>query len=193
MTPFPDKQYKTIYTDPPWPEKGGGKIKRGADRHYPLMKVKDIIAMPVGDLADDEGCHIYCWVTNNFLPDGLTALREWGFKYISCITWMKDRAGLGQYYRGLTEHCLFGRKGMVPYKLSGEGKRMQGKTGFYAPKSPIHSEKPEEMRRMIEVVSYAPRIELFTRHDKPGWDTWGNEVGKLDGGQTTLFEMGASL
>lgn len=176
ILPFPDRKYKTIYADPPWPEHGGGKIKRGADRHYPLMKVKDIIALPVGGLADEEGCHLYCWVTNNYLLSGIDALRAWGFRYVTKIDWLKDRAGLGQYFRGITESCLFGVRGKLPYKLSAEGKRMQGKTGFYAPKSKIHSEKPEEMRKMIEIVSYAPRIELFATKETPGWDVWGNEV-----------------
>lgn len=56
---WPGKKYKTIYADPPWPERGGGKIKRGADRHYPLMTVRDIAALPVQDLADPAGCHLY--------------------------------------------------------------------------------------------------------------------------------------
>lgn len=191
MIPFPDRTYKTIYTDPPWPEHGGGKIKRGADRHYELMKVKDIIALPVGDLADSEGCHIYCWVTNNYLPAGLETLAAWGFRYVTMITWTKDKIGLGQYFRGLTEHCLFAVRGSLPYKII-NGKRQQGVTGFYAPKGQ-HSEKPEQMRQMIEVVSYAPRIELFARQSAPGWDTWGNEVGKMDNNeQQRLFTGGES-
>ena len=64
---FPHKTYKTIYADPPWPEQGGGKIKRGADRHYDLMSVKDIMALPVGELADPDGCHLYLWVTTHGL------------------------------------------------------------------------------------------------------------------------------
>lgn len=60
------KRYKTIYLDPPWYEKGGGKIKRGADRHYQLMKTEDILKLPIKKLADDNGCHLYLWVTNNF-------------------------------------------------------------------------------------------------------------------------------
>ncbi len=178
-TKFPDRKYRTIYIDPPWPERGGGKIKRGADRHYSLMSVKDIIALPVGDLADPEGCHIYCWVTNNYLPAGLEALKAWGFRYVTMITWRKDRIGLGQYFRGITEHCLFGVLGKVPYKLV-DGKRQQGVTCFYAPKG-RHSEKPEEMRRMIEIVSYEPRIELFARMVCPGWDLWGDEVNEGEG------------
>lgn len=188
MREIPGK-YKTIYVDPPWPERGGGKIKRGADRHYDLMTVKEIAALPVQNLADPEGCHLYLWVTNNYLPAGLETMAAWSFRYITMITWTKDRIGLGQYFRGLTEHCLFGVLGTLPYKTVG-GKRQQGRTGFFAPKG-RHSEKPGEMRQMIETVSYEPRIELFARATAPGWDAWGNEVGKLDDGQQTLFEKGA--
>lgn len=168
-------KYKTIYADPPWAEYGGGKIKRGADNHYPLMKTADIIAMAdfVKSLADDN-CHLYLWVTNNFLPDGLKVMEAWGFEYKTCITWMKDKIGLGQYFRGLTEHCLFGVKGCLPYRLGDGDKRLQGKTGFYAPKKE-HSVKPYEMRRMIEIVSYPPRIELFSREKFDEWNCWGNE------------------
>ncbi|MCK5641183.1 MAG: hypothetical protein KAJ19_10310 [Gammaproteobacteria bacterium] len=93
-------KYKTIYADPPWPERGGGKIKRGADRHYPLMKVKEIISMSdfVNSISD-ENCHLYLWVTNNYLPSGLQVMEAWGFRYITTITWVKDRIGLGQYFR----------------------------------------------------------------------------------------------
>ena len=62
-----EKKYKTLYIDPPWPERGGGKIKRGADRHYPLMTLKKIQALPVPDLVSQEGCHLYLWATNNYL------------------------------------------------------------------------------------------------------------------------------
>lgn len=167
-------KYKTIIADPPWYEAGGGKIKRGADRHYPLMKTKDIIALRnfIYDISDKD-CHLYLWVTNNFLKDGLKVMMEWGFRYITMITWVKDRIGLGQYFRGITEHCLFGVKGKLPYKLI-DGKRQQGVTVIYAPKT-RHSEKPEELRSMAEIVSYPPRIELFARKETGGWDTWGNE------------------
>lgn len=181
---FPEGKYRTIYIDPPWPERGGGKIKRGADRHYALMSVKDILALPVHSLADSDGCHIYCWVTNNYLPFGFECFKAWGFEYVTAITWMKDRQGLGQYYRGLTEHCLFGTtKKRLPYKLE-SGKRCQGVTGFVEPKT-VHSCKPSRMREMIEQVSYAPRIELFAREQYPGWDVWGNEI--QEGG---IFDYG---
>jgi N6-adenosine-specific RNA methylase IME4 len=174
------KKYKTLYIDPPWPERGGGKIKRGADRHYRLMSLDEIAALPVRELADPEGCHLYLWVTNNYLKAGLDLINKWGFEYITLVTWQKDRPGLGQYYRGLTEHCIFAAtKKRLPYKyelqLTGESKRCQGVTGFYEPKT-IHSRKPAVMREMIERVSYGPRLELFAREAFPGWDRWGNEA-----------------
>ena len=100
-------------------------------------------------------------------------MEAWGFEYKTCITWMKDRIGLGQYFRGMTEHCLFGVKGNLPYKVI-DDKRQQGQTGFFAPKKE-HSVKPYEMRKMIEIVSYPPRIELFAREKFDEWDSWGNE------------------
>lgn len=166
-------KYRTIYADPPWPERGGGKIKRGANRHYPLMTIKEIMALPVKEIADDN-CHLYLWTTNNFLKDSLKVVEVWGFRYVTIITWAKDRIGLGQYYRGMTEHCIFAVKGKLPYKII-DGKRQQGKTLIIAPKRE-HSRKPDEMRKMIETVSYEPRIELFARERWKGWDAWGNEI-----------------
>ena len=138
-----DKKYKTIYADPPWMEKGGGKIKRGADRHYELMKTKDIMALPIANLAE-ENCHLYLWTTNNFLLDAFKVMAAWGFKYKTKITWVKaeqtsdgtyklQNAGLGQYFRGLDEVCLFGVKGCLPYKLK-DNKRQQGKTVVLSPR-----------------------------------------------------------
>lgn len=168
------KQYATILADPPWPERGGGKIKRGADRHYPLMTVKEIAALPVAALALPDS-HLYLWVTNNYLPDGLEVMRAWGFRYVTMITWAKDKLGLGQYFRGMTEHVLFGVRGQPPYKLTTDGNRCQGTTLITAPRGE-HSAKPESLRTMIERVSYGPYVELFARQTYVGWDAWGNEV-----------------
>lgn len=170
-------KYKTIYADPPWPEYGGGKIKRGADRHYPLMKVKEIIALgeELHNYIDPNGCHLYLWATNNYLPEALEVMEAWGFEYKTTITWMKDRFGIGQYFRGQSEHCLFGTRGVLAYNTRADGKRGQGTTAFVAPRS-VHSRKPQEMRAMIETVSYAPRLELFARDEFNGWAKWGNQV-----------------
>lgn len=174
------KKYKTIYADPPWMERGGGKIKRGADRHYPLMRTQEIMTLPVQELIHPDGCHLYLWTTNNFLPDALRVVKAWGFEYVTMITWLKDRRGLGQYYRGITEHCIFATTPKrLPYKRDENGKRMQGVTGFSAIRTE-HSRKPDDMRRMIERVSHAPRIELFARAQCSGWDVWGDEVDGIE-------------
>lgn len=121
-------KYHTIYADPPWMERGGDG--RGANAHYPIMKTKEIIALaPMVQELAEENAHLYLWATNNFLPDALEVMKVWGFRYVTTITWVKDRIGLGQYFRGLTEHCLFGVRGKLPYKVI-DGKRQQGKTGF---------------------------------------------------------------
>ena len=138
-----------------------------------------------------ENCHLYLWVTNNFLKDGISVLERWGFTYITIITWTKDRFGLGYYFRGQTEHCLFGRKGMLKpkHKDFDQSKyteqRWSGtkqKEGVVTPTTSItaprtkHSVKPEKMRQMIETVSWPPYLELFAREKAPGWAVWGNEV-----------------
>ncbi len=170
-------RFQIIYADPPWSEKGGGhKYKRGADRHYSVMTTDEIAALPIASIAADDA-HLYLWATNNHLPDALRVMSAWGFRYVTTITWVKDRFGLGQYFRGMTEHCLFGVRGMLPYLVK-SGKRAQGRTVIVAPKTE-HSAKPVEMRLMIEHVSGAPNramIELFARERAPGWFTWGNEI-----------------
>lgn len=182
------EKYHTLYADPPWHESGGGKIKRGADRHYGLMKTKDIMTY-----LDDNGiaplispdAHLYLWTTNNFLKDALSVMEAWGFRYVTIITWNKEgNIGLGQYFRGTTEHCLFGVRGRLPYRLSPDGKRQQGRTGLSAPKGK-HSEKPAQMRAWIEKVSHPPYLELFAREAHIGWDCRGKEC---DNAQMKLFE-----
>lgn len=199
-------QYGVVYSDPPWLERGSGQIKRGADRHYSLMKTDAICRLPVWRWAA-RNAHCYMWVTNAFLPDGLRVMQAWGFRYVTKIDWFKGdlaedwvdaivsdehidegsrakllseadarlQMGIGQYFRGSTESCLFGVRGNVPYRMTPEGKRAQGKTGFHAPRGQ-HSAKPEKMRQMIELVSPGPYLEMFARRPVEGWDLWGNQA-----------------
>lgn len=105
--------FTTFLLDPPWNEQGGGKIKRGADRHYPLLKTLDMPAVirSSGLLNPSPAAHMYLWVTSNFLIDGLWLMGELGFTYKTNICWAKKRIGLGQYFRGKHELCLFGTYG----------------------------------------------------------------------------------
>lgn len=182
------EKYRTIYADPPWPLRGAGRIVRGAQRHYALMTVKEIegLAGLIREITADEA-HLWLWTTNGFLWEGLRVMEAWGFRYVTVITWFKGIPGMGQYLRGVTEQCLFGVRGTLPYRLTDDGHRSQGLTGvFWAPHGKrVHSQKPPAVRSMIERVSYPPRVELFARMTVDGWTPWGNETEKL--GETPLF------
>ncbi|MDI6754731.1 MAG: MT-A70 family methyltransferase [Thermodesulfobacteriota bacterium] len=164
-------EYRTILMDPPWLERGAGKIKRGADRHYPLLKPPEILAVILqsGIWNPAPACHLYCWVTNNHLEDGLWLVKALGFRYITLLTWAKDSFGLGQYFRGQTEQLIFGVKGRLPAQVKDESTLMTSRRGR-------HSAKPEEGYAKIERVSPPPRLEMFARTQRPGWDCWGNEA-----------------
>jgi N6-adenosine-specific RNA methylase IME4 len=176
------KRYKTVYADPPWPLRGGSNGKSGwskrvsPDVHYPLMTSDEILLLPVGQQIADEDAHLWLWVPSGLLPIGLTCMQNWGFRYVNNVAWIKLGApGLGQYIRNTHELCLFGVRGKIPYARTPLGKRIQIRSSFMAQKG-RHSEKPAEMRTMIERVSPGPRIELFARERVAGWSAWGNEV-----------------
>jgi len=164
--------YKTILIDPPWNERGAGKIKRGADRHYKLLKTDDIIDTILNCekfTPDKSGCHLYLWVTNNFLQDGLRVMSEIGFRYITNLVWVKDKMGLGQYFRGQHELCLFGVMGKLKTLRSDYSTVIKDKRKK-------HSQKPDIMYSIIEDVSPPPRLELFARNRREGWDCWGDSI-----------------
>ncbi len=164
--------FGTIVADPPWFERGGGKIKRGADRHYPLLRTEEIVEVmltaPCWRPAPNS--HIYLWVTNNFLPDGLFLMRALGFRYVTNLVWAKDGAfGLGQYFRGQHELILFGVRGRQPALARNVGTLIRAAKGR-------HSEKPGALFEIAEHVSPPPRLEMFARQARPRWAIWGNEV-----------------
>lgn len=172
--------YTTVVADPPWNERGGGKIKRGADRHYPLMKTPEIVDLLVNDceplqqLNPVRSC-LFLYVTNNFLFDGGDVMEALGFRYITCITWAKDRIGLGYYFRGQTEQILFGVRGSWPRDaMAGWSSTLLG--GDLIPRPGRHSKKPRELQDMIERRFPGPYLELFARRERPHWTVWGNEV-----------------
>jgi len=164
-------KYRTIVADPPWAERGAGRIKRGADRHYPLIGDSAIgYVMRTSPLwQPDDDCHLWLWVTNNHLRGGLDVMAELGFRYVTNLVWVKDRIGLGQYMRGQHELCLFGVKGsaMLPDVCDVP-------TVLYAARRE-HSCKPDEFFDVVERVSPGPYLEMFARRQRLGWDTWGNE------------------
>lgn len=170
--------FRAKYIDPPWYETGGGKVKRGADRHYKCLKTHDIIRVIYQSgvwRPDPKGCHLWLWVTNNFLEDGLFVMKALGFRYVNKVTWNKvkdgkPQKGLGQYFFGSDEVLLFG--------VMGKMKTLKKyPTQIDAPRTPVHSEKPKVFRDMVQAASPGPRLEMFARGGQVrGWTRWGDGV-----------------
>lgn len=168
--------FATIALDPPWPERGAGKIKRGADRHYKLEKVPDIpgIIFRSGVFDPAPDCHMYMWATSNYLLDAGWVIEALGFRYIACVPWIKTgkKAGLGQYFRGKAEFLLFAVRGR------GTAVRTDDKyvLGLIEAPAQKHSVKPQETYDLIERRSKGPYLEMFAREPRRGWTTWGDEL-----------------
>lgn len=171
---------KTVLLDPPWMERGAGKCKRGADKHYPLVPTpempKVVRKCPFwASIAEDA--HLYMWVTNNFLEDGLWLMKTLGFRYITNLVWVKDKFGIGRYFRGQHELCLFGTKGRgwgVRTELNDISTVIHSNRGK-------HSKKPESFYDLIESRSEGNYLEVFARQNREGWCSWGNEIEDAEG------------
>lgn len=163
------KKYRTILADPPWDINQRGRYSsRSAESHYELMPLERIKAMPVADLCA-ENAHLYLWICNSLLQEGLDVIKAWGFTYRSPIYWIKPRLGLGNYIRNASETCLFATRGSAPVKFRSQP------NWLFAPQQE-HSHKPEEQFAIIERLSHGPYLELFARRRQPGWDVFGNEI-----------------
>ena len=181
MTPFPAGQFTTILADPPWRfDNRTGKVAPEHRRlaRYATMDVAEIAALPVGALAAATA-HLYLWVPNAMLPDGLRVLSAWGFAYKTNIVWHKirkdggsDGRGVGFYFRNVTELLLFGVRGPNARTLA-PGRRQ---VNMIETRKREHSRKPDEAYDLIEACSGAPRIELFARGTRTGWIGWGDEA-----------------
>ncbi len=168
-------KYKTIYTDPPWPQQSGG-IK-GAANYYTTMSVDSIALMGdwVKEIADPRS-HLYMWTVSNFLPEALQVIEDWGFRYVTNLAWVKDKIGLGYYFRTKHELLLFGVRGKPrkPKEMSAI------ESIIHAPRLE-HSAKPHEFYELIERASPGPYLEIFARNKREGWHSWGNELVTADG------------
>lgn len=160
--------FQTIVIDPPWDWNDEGDINQfGRTKpDYKTMPVEEIEQLPIAKIAD-KNCHLYLWVTNRSLPKAFRLVDAWGFRYITCITWVKPSIGVGNYFRGDTEQILFCVKGNQPLKRHDVG------THFLAPRGDRHSAKPEEFYKLVETCSYAPYIDIFGRKSRESWAVWG--------------------
>ena len=174
-----DKKYKIIYADPPWQYKVYSKkgSMRSAESHYPTMSIDEICRLPVETLAD-ENCVLFMWVTFPVLKECFSVLSAWGFTYKTvAFVWVKQNRksdglfwGLGYWTRANAEICILATKGH-PKRISASVHQV------ILSNVEAHSKKPDETReRIVALVGDLPRIELFARQKKDGWDSWGNEV-----------------
>lgn len=200
---FPDRKFRTILADPPWQfTNRTGKIapEHGRLKRYGTMKEQEIKDLPVADLADEK-CHLYLWCPNALLMRGLETMKAWGFEYKSNIVWHKvrkdgksDGRGVGFYFRNVTELVLFGIKGQKGNRTLKPGRTQ---VNLIATRKREHSRKPDELFPIIEACSPGPRLELFAREARKGWEVWGNEApeekgkftGKQNGGAYVLVAM----
>ena len=178
-----DKKYETIYADPPWRfQNRTGKVAPEHKRlnRYETMSLEEIKALPVKEITGDKA-HLYLWVPNALLPDGLAVMDAWGFEYKGNLIWEKvrkdgypDGRGVGFYFRNVTEILLFGiKKKSAPNRTLAPAR---SQVNLIRSQKREHSRKPDEFIPIIEACSQAPRIELFARGDREGWDMWGNQA-----------------
>ena len=174
-------RFKTIMADPPWRfQNSTGKVAPEHKRlnRYGTMSLADIKALPVTMVAD-ETAHLYLWVPNALLPDGLAVLHAWGFQYKSNVIWHKirkdggsDGRGVGFYFRNVTEILLFGVRGKNARTLAPG----RSQVNMMQTRKREHSRKPDEQYDLIESCSPGPYLEMFGRGVRKGWTTWGNQA-----------------
>lgn len=197
LAPTKDKTYGVILADPPWQfTNRTGKMAPEHKRlnRYSTMTLKDILELPVSKLADDP-CHLYLWVPNALLQEGMDVMKAWGFEYKTNIIWHKvrkdggpDGRGVGFYFRNTTEIILFGIKGKNARTLA-PGRRQ---VNIIRSMKREHSRKPDEQYDIIQSCSQGPFLELFARGSRPGWDTWGNQAGEYEPTWDTYSNHSAS-
>lgn len=175
------RSFGTVLADPPWQfQNRTGKVAPEHKRlnRYETMTLDDICDLPVADIAADPS-HLYLWVPNALLPDGLRVMDAWGYRYISNIVWHKirkdggsDGRGVGFYFRNVTELLLFGVRGKNARTLH-PGRRQ---VNMIQSMKREHSRKPDEQYKVIEDCSWGPRLEMFSRGKRRGWTVWGDQA-----------------
>lgn len=172
VPPLPKRKYRCIVIDPPWHVKKAplkSRPNQGKLLDYPTMSLEEISGLPIAKLADHKGCHVFLWVTHRYLPAGLKLFESWCVRYQCVLTWVK-RGGMTPFrWNYNTEHILFGTVGKLELfklgvKLSFEGRSLR------------HSQKPDEFYEIIRKVSVTPRLEMFARESRDGFDSWGKEA-----------------
>lgn len=176
-----NNKFRTVLADPPW--RFINRTGKVAPEHrrlsrYGTLTTDEIASLPIAS-ACESTAHLYLWVPNALLPDGLKVLAAWGFQYKSNLVWRKvrkdggsDGRGVGFYFRNVTELLLFGVRGKNARTLP-PGRRQ---VNYLESRKREHSRKPDEVYDIVEACSPAPRLELFARGSRRGWAVWGNQA-----------------
>lgn len=166
---LPPGPFACLVLDPPW--RYGDNLPgpgRGSAKHYGTLSVVELRQLPVPDLAAPDA-HLWIWTTNAFLAEGLDLMAGWGFKQKTMLTWCKPQIGMGRYLRNNTEHCLLGVRGRLPSGANNLG------SWVLAPRGE-HSTKPQIAYDRIAAISPGPRLDMFARQQRPGFEAWGLEA-----------------
>ena len=177
---LPAGAFATILADPPW--RFVNRTGKMAPEHrrlsrYGTLSLDEIASLPVADIVQ-EPAHLYLWVPNALVPEGLRVLAAWGFAYKTNLVWHKvrkdggpDGRGVGFYFRNVTELVLFGVRGKNARTLA-PGRRQ---VNYVSSRKREHSRKPDELYDIIEACSPGPYLELFARGTRPSWQSWGDQ------------------
>ena len=173
-------KFGTVLADPPWRfQNRTGKVAPEHKRlnRYGTLALEEICALPVSEIVADSA-HLYLWVPNALLMEGLQVMAAWGFTYKANIVWHKvrkdggpDGRGVGFYFRNTTELLLFGTRGKNARTLSAG----RSQVNYIATRKREHSRKPDEQYPIIEACSWGPRLEMFARGPRKGWVVFGNQ------------------
>jgi len=174
LIPLPKGKYRTIVIDPPWEIE---KIRRDVrpnqtEMEYKTMSVEEIKKFPITEIFDKSGCHVYLWTTHKHLPDALEIFKAWGVKYQCVLTWIKNVGITPFSWMYSTELVLFGRVGNLPLLRNGLRIDFRGKVRE-------HSRKPDEFYELVKQASPEPRIDVFSREKREGFDQYGDEINKF--------------
>jgi N6-adenosine-specific RNA methylase IME4 len=176
------QRFGTVLADPPW--RFSNRTGKMAPEHrrlsrYGTMSLEEIKSLPVGETSLPQS-HLYLWVPNALIHQGLEVMSDWGFTYKTNLVWYKvrkdggpDGRGVGFYFRNVTELVLFGVKGSLRTRSAG-----RRQVNLLSSRKREHSRKPSQLYDIIERCSPGPYLELFARHTRPGWTQWGDEIGE---------------
>jgi N6-adenosine-specific RNA methylase IME4 len=165
------KTYPVIYADPPWQYDYSPTEVRAIENHYPTMSLEQIKALPISNIVSDDAI-LFMWATSPKLKEAFQVLEAWGFEYRSSAIWVKNQLGMGYYFRQQHELLLIATRGSMPAPAPADRPR-----SVFTSDRTEHSAKPAEFAEFIErMYPTLPRIELFCRSPRHGWDVWGNQA-----------------